>query len=239
MKYFVLCALSFFIGSIVGGVSPKYELQKFKQKKYESIMVSDKDCQKSTIGSDLAQIMASNSSVPNTRPKPSQQNPFGDRSPQEIEKDNPEAVEIAKRIDDNQERFQEEFPDSFERSQEELETARTALELRRAQARAALIEGAEPNDDQLADIDQAVQDMNDSLLTLSGELTDMMENGEEPERRQAMSFAAEALDTMLTAEDRFRDALSQDQIDALDDQALDPFSYISPDIIDTLQSLDQ
>ena len=81
--------------------------------------------------------------------------------------------------------------------------------------------------------------MNDSLLTLSGELTDMMENGEEPERRQAMSFAAEALDTMLTAEDRFRDALSQDQIDALDDQALDPFSYISPDIIDTLQSLDQ
>ena len=119
------------------------------------------------------------------------------------------------------------------------EAARTALELRRAQARAALVEGAEPSQAQLDDIDQAVQDMNDALLSLSGELTEMLESGEEPERRQAMSFAADALDTMITAEDQFRDTLSQEQIEALDDQALDPFSYISPDIIDTLQSLDQ
>ena len=236
MKYFILCALSFFIGSVVGGVAPKLELQNLKQKQYESIMSSNKDCKKSTIGSDLAQLMASNLSSSNPTP---QKNPFGDRSPEEIEKDNPEAVEIAERLDENQEQFEEEFQDNLERSQEELEAARTALELRRAQARAALIEDAEPSQSQLDDIDQAVQDMNDSLLALSGELTDMLENGEEPERRQAMSFAAEALDTMITAEDQFRDTLSQDQIDALDDQALDPFSYISPDIIDTLQSLDQ
>lgn len=239
MKYIVLCALSFFVGSIVGGVFPKQELQKMKKKQYDSIISSNEDCTKSTIGSDLAQLMASNPSTPQAKPNRSKQNPFGDRSPEEIERDNPQAVEIAQRLNEDQERFQEEFPDSFERSQEELEAARTALELRRAQARAALVEGAEPDEDQLANIDQAVQEMNDSLLALSGELTDMLDNGEEPERRQAMSFAAEALDTMLTTEDRFRDALSQEQIDALDDQALDPFSYISPDIIDTLQSLDQ
>ena len=236
MKYFVLCALSFFIGSIVGGVGPKHELQTIKQTQQNSIITSSKDCKKSTIGSDLAQIMASNSSA--SKPSP-QKNPFGDRTPEEIRKDNPEAVEIAERLDENQEQFQEEFQESLERSQEELETARTALELRRAQARAALVEGADPSQAQLDDIDQAVQDMNDALLSLSGELSDMLESGEEPERRQAMSFAAEALDTMITAEDQFRDTLSQEQIDALDDQALDPFSYISPDIIDTLQSLDQ
>ena len=239
MKYIVICALSFFIGSVVGGVSPKRELQKIKQQQYDTLMPSNKDCKKSTIGSDLAQLMASNSSASQATPTTPRQNPFGDRTPEEIERDNPKAAEIAQQLDEEQERFQEEFPDSFERSQEELEAARTALELRRAQARAALVEGAEPNEEQLADIDQAVQDMNDSLLELSGELTDLLENGEEPERRQAMSFAAEALDTMITAEDRFRDALSQEQIDALDDQALDPFSYISPDLIDTLQSLDQ
>ena len=235
MKYFVLCALSFFLGSVVGGVFPKLELQKVKLKQQERIS-SSQDCKKTTIGSDLAQLMASN---PSSQKSTVKQNPFGDRPPEEIRIDNPEAVEIAERLDENQEQFQEDFQGSLERSQEELEAARTALELRRSQARAALIEGAEPDDEQLADIDQAVQDMNDSLLALSGELTDMLENGEEPERRQAMSFAAEALDTMLTAEDRFRDALSQEQIDSLDDQALDPFSYISPDIIDTLQSLDQ
>ena len=239
MKYIVICALSFFIGSVVGGISPKWELQKMKQEQYDSIMPSSNDCKKSTIGSDLAQLMASNSSASQATPTEPKQNPFGDRTPEEIERDNPRAAEVAQQLDEEQERFQEEFPDSFERSQEELETARTALELRRAQARAALVEGAEPNDEQLSDIDQAVQEMNDSLLELSGELTDLLANGEEPERRQAMSFAAEALDTMITAEDRFRDALSQEQIDALDDQALDPFSYISPDLIDTLQSLDQ
>ena len=236
MKYFVLCALSFFVGSIVGGVGPKHELQTIKQTQQNSMMTSSKDCKKSTIGSDLAQIMASNASTP--KPKP-QKNPFGDRTPEEIEQENPEAVEIAERLDENQEQFQEEFQDSLERSEEELEAARTALELRRAQARAALVEGAEPSQAQLDDIDQAVQDMNDALLSLSGELTEMLESGEEPERRQAMSFAADALDTMITAEDQFRDTLSQEQIEALDDQALDPFSYISPDIIDTLQSLDQ
>ena len=102
-----------------------------------------------------------------------------------------------------------------------------------------LIEGADPSDEQLQNIDQAVQDMNDALLSLSGELTEIIEGGEEPDRRQAMSFAADALDTMLAAEDAMRDTLSQDQIDALDDGALNPFSYISPDIIDTLEGLDR
>lgn len=233
MKYFVLCALSFFIGSVVGGVSPQLELQKTKHQQSE--FLTKNDCRESTIGSDLAQLMTPNSSSKPVPPK----NPFGDRSPEEIEIDHPEAVEIAERLDENQERFQEEFQENLDRSDEDLEAARTALELRRAQARAALVEGAEPSQDQLDDIDQAVQDMNDSLLALSGELTEMLEGGEEPERRQAMAFAAEALDTMITAEDQFRDTLSQEQIEALDDQALDPFSYISPDIIDTLESLDQ
>lgn len=238
MKYIVLCALSFFLGSIVGGIAPKQELRK-KKLEQQQIIPMTQDC-KTTIGSDLAQLMGGKNTPSQARTKKNTgDNPFGDRSPEEIAQTNPEAVEIAERINNNQEQFHEEFPEALSPNQEELETARTALELRRAQARAALVEGADPSTDQLEDIDQAVQDMNDSLLALSGELSEMLESGEEPERRQAMSFAAEALDTMLTAEDTFRDTLTTDQIDALEDQALDPFSYISPDIVNTLQNLDR
>lgn len=238
MKYIVLCALSFFIGSMAGGFAPKRELRKQKQIQQKIIPIAQ-DC-KTTIGSDLAQLMGGKNVQSNTRTKKNtNDNPFGDRTPEEIAQVNPEAVEIVEQINRDQEQFQEEFPEAFSPNQEELETARTALELRRAQARAALVEGADPSEEQLEEIDQAVQDMNDSLLALSGELTEMLDSGEEPERRQAMSFAAEALDTMLTAEESFRETLNSDQIESLDDQALDPFSYISPDILGALESLDQ
>ena len=113
MKYFVLCALSFFLGSVVGGVSPKRELQKIKQQQNE--ITIQKDCTQSTIGSDLAHLMTPKSSA---KPTP-KKNPFGDRSPEEITIDNPEAVEIAERIDENEERFQEKFQENMDRSEEE------------------------------------------------------------------------------------------------------------------------
>ena len=240
MKYLLTAAVSIMFGVILGGIKPKQELRKIQKEFRENDSTSHKDCQ-STIGSDIAQLMGGPQSKPKPRPKPKPKpkvNALGDRDPKEITEKHPDAAEIAENIERSQEDFNVELQEEFERSAEEIETARAALELRRAQARAALIEGADPDNDQLQTIDQAVQDMNDALLALSGEFADIIESGEEPDRRQIMSFTAEALDTMLSAENTMRDALSEEQLSQLDDGALDPFSYVSPDLIDTLMRMD-
>jgi hypothetical protein len=75
------------------------------------------------------------------------------------------------------------------------------------------------------------------LLDLADEMAVMLESGEDPTRRDAMEFAADALDSMLLAEDAMRSALDADQIDQLDEAALDPFSYVSPELVDLLSGL--
>ena len=115
---------------------------------------------------------------------------------------------------------------------------RAALELRKAQSRAALIEGADPDEDQLQDIDDAVAEMNDELMGLAEELVGMVADGDEPTRRDAMEFAADALDSLLTAEDRMRESLDPDQLDDLDEETLDPFSHVDPELMDILLELE-
>ena len=112
-------------------------------------------------------------------PSSSAKNPHAhhsNRSPDEIIEATPKAAELAEQLDEEQERFEEELANELDNiPDEELEAARGALELRRAQARAALIEDADPNQEQLEDIDQAIQDMNDSLLQIADELAETLE----------------------------------------------------------------
>jgi len=121
----------------------------------------------------------------------------------------------------------------------EIEAARTALELRRTQARAALLEHTDAEDEQLETFDQAVGNMNAVLLGMSDELGEMLDSGEEPARRDAMEFAADALDTLLAAEDAMRAAFGEDQLEGLPDSAVDPFSYVDPAIVDVLAQLEK
>jgi hypothetical protein len=121
---------------------------------------------------------------------------------------------------------------------DEIEAARTALELRRTQARAALVEDADPDDAQLQAFDAATTAMNQRLFALADELEAMLDAGDTPSRRDAMEFTADALDAMLAAEENMRGALDAEQIDTLDDAALDPFSYVDPALLDRLQGLD-
>jgi len=232
MKYVASGSLTFAVGLVLGGIHPRMELQKEQNK--PSVVNIEKKCQ-STVGSDLAKLMSQGGSSASNPHLPSSSN-----SPEEIIKNNPKAAEIADQIDQEQERFEEELSKELENiPNEELETARAALELRRAQARAALIEDANPDQDQMEQIDQAIQDMNDSLLQIADELADTIQTEGEPNRRDAMAFAADALDTMLNAEDIMRSTLNTDQISNLDDRSLDPFSYVSPELVDILQSVDQ
>ena len=120
---------------------------------------------------------------------------------------------------------------------EDLEIARTALDLRRAQSRAAVVEDTDATNDQLEDLDEAYGEMNDTLIGLSEELVDMLAAGSEPSRRDAMEFAAEALDAMLLAEERVEGVFDAEQLGALEEDALNPFNYVDPAIVDTLEGL--
>jgi len=240
MKQVAIAAVALILGIVIGGLGPRQDLRAL-ERKVADLTFSEEQC-RSTLGADLAAFMRNGaggrSSAPSARPAEPKTNPLGDRDPDVLAEENPEAAELAEAIAAEQEAMNEEVAENLENiPSEELELARTALELRRAQARAAIVEDARPDDTQMETIDSAVQEMNDSLMGMADELVTMLDSGEEPTRREAMEFAADALDTMLVAEDAMRGALDDDQLDSLDDAALDPFSYVSPDLVDLLEGL--
>lgn len=115
--------------------------------------------------------------------------------------------------------------------------AATALDARRAQARAALAEQADLDDAQLAEIDRITDEMNARLKKQVDELVaDSVEHGD-VDRRQMMDFAAESLDAVIAADDQLRATLPADVYAGVDDEAVDPFSYISGDTITGLSEL--
>jgi hypothetical protein len=130
-----------------------------------------------------------------------------------------------------------EWTDDEERN---MGLAKEALELRRTQARAALMEDAAPDEDQLAFMDEALDQMNRELEVLAEDLiAEVNESGGEPSRRDMMGFAADALDIFITAEDAITDSLDDDQLASVEDGSLDPFSYVDPELIDLFAELDR
>jgi hypothetical protein len=121
--------------------------------------------------------------------------------------------------------------------EQEVSAAKTALEARRTQARAALIEDAGLDDAQLAAIDEATAVMNAELMALTDDLVaDIQQNGQ-PSRRDTMVYAAEALDVMINAEDRMNAALDDTQRADAAPESLDPLSYVDPAIVDHVRAL--
>jgi hypothetical protein len=69
-------------------------------------------------------------------------------------------------------------------------------------------------------------------------VAEVRENGQ-PSRRDSMAFAADALDILITAEDAIGGSLTDDQRAAMDDESLDPFSYVDPALLDLLAEIDR
>lgn len=117
--------------------------------------------------------------------------------------------------------------------------AKEAMELRRTQARAALLEEADPDDAQVQAIDDAVAAMNASLTDIARDLVETVGQGEEPTRREIMGFAADTLDVLITADDAIHGALDPDQLQSASDASVDPFSYVDPAILDLLSEVER
>ncbi len=121
---------------------------------------------------------------------------------------------------------------------DERAAIREALALRQTQARAALLEDAEPTEVQVEQIDAAVADMNTDLKVLATEFVARFD-ASEPSRRNMMVFAADTLDVLIDTEDRLAETLTDEQMDAVREESLDPLSYVDPSLLDVLAELDR
>lgn len=113
--------------------------------------------------------------------------------------------------------------------------ARAALDARRSQARAALLEQADLGDDEAAAVDAAVDEMNRELKAEIDAFVDEAVANGEIDRRAMMEFAAGALDVYIAADDRFREAVPADVYGEIDPSAVDPLSYVSYDALTSIE----
>lgn len=122
---------------------------------------------------------------------------------------------------------------------EEVEAAKAAMALRAAQARAALVEDAEPTPEQLAAIDAATSQMNDRLEELALQFFQQVETEGEPNRRDLYRMAADTMDAFVSAEDGILASLTPEQRAAVRQEATDPTSFVDDRVIGLLANLDQ
>lgn len=228
MKQVVIAIVALLLGMVLGGVYPRYQLRQLSD-----AVDKAEEC-KPVVGRELASMFGNRPmQISDSKPKPTPKTTSKAKKPPMrtvISEENEKKIEdIAEELEEAGEDFD---------SPRGKELAREALELRRTQARAKLVEDADPTDAQLDDIDEAIAAMNDDLRSIAQDFIDTVADGE-PARRDVMGFAAEALDTMIAAEDGMTKALSSDQVDETDEGALDPFAYVDPSLIDLLQDLDQ
>lgn len=118
-----------------------------------------------------------------------------------------------------------------------VEAIREVMELRRTQAREALSEQTGADEAQIEAVDGAMHQMNSELRGLAERMVDDVIEYGEPDRRQMLEFAAEGLDIVLAADDGIRAAFDEDQLYAVDDAAVDPFSYIDPEILSVFEDI--
>lgn len=241
MKQVALVAVAFLLGIVVGGIPPRAELREIS-KRQDALQA---ELRRSTLGADLASLFGAGH-APGAATGATGSAPPADggvpapRRPDQIVAEQPEAQRAADELREAQWAAEDQVKKGFQEgpSDEELDLARAALELRRAQARAALEEDADPEREQLDAIDAAAGAMNRKLLSMADELVAMVNDGSPPDRREAMEFAADALDTMLEAEDRMSSALSAEQRAGIDPESLDPFAWVDPALVDAFAKLD-
>lgn len=234
MKEIAVAAVALLLGLVLGGLPVRGDLREAEAKVAD---LEARPCQEG-VGKDLARFFGGARTAPIAEPlRPPNPTP----GPRELAEANPEAAALAAEIDEAELQIQAEtaegLRDALEERSEELELARAALELRKAQARAALIEEADPDGAQLETIDAAYDAMNGELQRIAASLGKQVLDGGEPDRREAMAFAADALDAMLLAEDEVLGALDPEQRQDLSDGAINPFSHVDPGLVDILLEL--
>jgi hypothetical protein len=117
------------------------------------------------------------------------------------------------------------------------EQIKEGLQIRRAQAIAALREQAGATEDQMADVDEIVDQMNADLAAVAE--TWVAATGEgDLSRRDMMLLASETLDVLIDTEDALYGTFSSEQRASLSEEILDPTAYVDGSVVDRFAELE-
>lgn len=125
--------------------------------------------------------------------------------------------------------------------EQDVERIKEALDLRRAQSITALHERAGADEAQMGTVEDIAAEMNGSLRDLATEFVAAAKQSEDglPTRREAMVFAADALDILIDAEDAMWSTLDDEQAAEMDPDLLDPTAFVDGSVLDVMSGLDQ
>ena len=233
-----VAGLTFGLGLVFGGMGPRAEVRDLQQEIFDL----KRDGAQSGSGRQIADLITRGlpsragdgpsdrpSDRPPGRPPADGDEGAGDRQPLPSGSDEPDRVASADAAD----RPASPFPP------EEVEAAKAAMALRAAQARAALVEDADPTPEQLAAIDLATTQMNDRLEELALQFFQQVEAEGQPDRRELYRMAADTMDAFVSAEDGILASLTPEQRAAVRQEATDPTSFVDDRVIGLLANLDQ
>jgi len=220
MRYAIAAAVALIVGIVLGGIFPRAEVRELRS---EIAELEGREC-RTPVGQELATLLTR---PPVPQPEPAPEAPEAWEETERVEVPPPEETDVP------------EVPEPDLTPEEGIEVMKEALELRRVQARAALLEDADPDDAQLEAFDAAVAEMNAALREIAEDaVARVLEEGE-PTRHEMMIFAADTLDVLIGAEDQMVAALDDEQLEQVDDASVDPFSYIDPSLLDLFAELDR
>lgn len=229
LAIFAVGILGLVLGTGVGGVLPKSELRDLQAQLEEA---QSKQCEtNNNFGRELASALRGR---PVTGALGGSDDGFA--APVEEVDDPPE--EDPNSLDAIEKEIQERSESGA--SGEELSgLVQDAMSLRTIQAREAIEQDLQPSDDQWDQIDDAVARMNDDLAALADGFASQIVEGEQPNRRDAMIFAADTLDVLIEADDAIWSTLSPEQQEIAQEEAIDPLSHIDSTVVEPFLALEQ
>jgi hypothetical protein len=233
----VLAAGTFIGGLVLGGLGPKAQVRTLEQEAFE---LQRQCADASGVSRDIAGLLTrgleQTASLGDVRREPE-----GSSSAAEMGNTDADVVEAGnspplKRSDeDEQGGPDEEF--AQDEAEDPLEAARDVMEIRAAQARAALFEDIEPNDEQVQALDELFVRMNDDLITIAYDVVEQVRADGEPDRLSMMRTGVDTLDVLIRTEEELLGSLTSDQIEQLGEGVTDPSAFVDPTVVDVLQEL--
>ncbi len=124
------------------------------------------------------------------------------------------------------------------RTEDAMAAMKATLDARRAQALQALTEQGDLTDAQVGEVDRIMDQMNADLKKAVDAMVDETLAAGEMDRRGMLEFGADALDIVLAADDQMRSTLPKEVFDNVDDQTVDPFSYVSGEALESAAKLE-
>jgi hypothetical protein len=226
-RAFLVAAFALVLGTLLGAFQPRGELIELRTRMLQ-LEQKTRDCQRGAAGAGLREFFRA----------PPARDPSGGDPPPAGEAAAPKSTEapVTPGADTGQPAASGTPPAPS--GDGEIGALVDAMDARAAQARAALLEQGDLDDETIAAVDDAIDRMNARLKQQVDAFAASVEAGGEPDRREMMEFAAEALDAVIEADDVIVANIPADVREQMDDEALDPMSFISGDTLAAIARLE-